>query len=626
MAEKKASKLFAEFPPVTTEQWEAVINADLKGADYERKLVWKTAEGFNVRPYYRAEDLAALRHLNSKPGEFPYVRGNKECNEWLIRENIKVECPKEANAQALEILMKGVNSLGFTIKNKEFAAADLEALLQGIDIKAVELNFGGCGAAAAAKCFIAKINASGLDKHDVRASFDIDPIVRDLTVKGGFCCGDGSKCFGGIKDMVKEAGIYKRVKFATVNGTAFHNAGSTIVQELAFTLAAGHEYVIKLSEAGLSTDDAAATLKFNMGISSNYFMEIAKFRAARMLWANIMKAYNPTRGCASKMRINAVTSQWNMTIYDPNVNMLRATTEAMSAALANIESIEVLPFDKPYHCQGTDFSRRIARNVQLLLKEESHFDKVVDPAAGSYYVETLTNSIAEQAWKLFKEIEDMGGYIEAVKAGFVQDTIAATAAKRDMNIATRRETLLGTNQFPNFLETADADVTPEDMEPGCCCKGTSCCETSVKTLKPYRGAMAFERMRYATDKSGKTPKAFMLTVGNLAFARARSQFASNFFACAGIRPVDNIMFASVEEGLKAAMEAKAEIVVLCSSDDEYATLAPEAFKALDGKAIFVVAGQPACAPELEAVGIKNFISVKSNVLETLRGYQKELGI
>ena len=624
----KEQKLFAEFPPVSTEQWESVIAVDLKGADYEKKLVWRTAEGFNVRPYYRAENLDGIKYLGSQCGEFPYVRGTGKDNNWRIVQTIEVGCPKEANAQATVLLTKGVESIGFVIGDKEFSAADLDTLLSGISVKNTELVFSGCATKKVAGLFIDKMDKEGVDPETVRASFVLDPIVKKLTLKGTMACKNGQcKGFENLASLISKGAAYKRIRFVNVSGEIFHNSGSTIVQELAFTLAAGHEYVVKLMEQGLSVDQVAPALRFSMAISSNYFMEIAKFRAARLLWANIMAPYNPSRGCASKMKVHAVTSKWNMTVYDPYVNMLRGTTEAMSAAVSGVHSIEVLPFDTPYE-KPTDFSARIARNVQLLLKEESHFNQVCDAAGGSYYIENLTNSIAEQAWNLFRQVEEKGGYIAAFEAGFIQDQVEASAAKKNSNIATRRETLLGTNQFPNFNEVADEAIT-EDVVTGkstCKCGCASQAADGVRPLKPYRGAMAFEQMRLKVDRSGKQPKAFMLTCGALAFARARAQFSCNFFACAGIRVQDNTYFKSVEEGVKAALEAKAEIVVICAADDDYATLAPEAFKLLGDKAIFVVAGAPACKEELEAQGIKNFISVRNNVLETLQDYLKELGI
>ena len=616
MANTKREKLFTEFPPVPTEKWEEVITADLKGADYERKLVWKTGEGFNVRPYYRAENLEGIKFLGSQAGEFPYVRGTHAHNRWRVHQTVSVVCPKEANAEALKILNAGVDSLGFCIASADFSAADLDMLLKDICIPAVEITFCGEKMANVAELVLAKVEKEGIAKEDVRIAFCIDPLVKGLSSKGDFCSPNGEKCIARIVELIHKTKEYKHVRIVTVAGQTFGNSGSTIVEELAFTLSAGHDYLVRLTDAGLDVDAAARKLRFSFSVSSNYFMEIAKFRAARMLWANIVKGYGPAKNCACKMHIHAETSRWNQTVYDPYVNMLRGTTEAMSATIAGVHSLEVTPFDTSFE-NPTEFSKRIARNVELLLKNESHFDQVVDPAGGSYYVENLTQSIAAEAWKLFLEIEQKGGYTEAYKAGLIVERIKASAAAKDKNIATRRQTLLGANQYPNFTEVAGKEITAESVTRK---------QAEGNVLVPYRGAMAFEEMRLHVDRSGKEPKAFMLTCGNLGMARARSQFSCNFFACAGIKVIDNTYFKSIEEGAKAALESKAQIVVVCASDDDYAEAAPKVKELLGGKAILVVAGAPACAPELEAQGITNFINVKSNVLETLKFYLKEMGI
>ena len=616
MANTKSEKLFTEFPPVPTEKWEEVITADLKGADYERKLVWKTGEGFNVRPYYRAENLEGIKFLGSQAGEFPYVRGTHAHNRWRVHQTVSVVCPKEANAEALKILNAGVDSLGFCIASADFSAADLDTLLKDICIEAVEITFCGEKTAHVAELVLAKVEKEGIAKEDVRIAFCIDPLVKGLSSKGDFCSPNGEKCIARIVELIHKTKEYKHVRIVTVAGQTFGNSGSTIVEELAFTLSAGHDYLVRLMDAGLDVDQAARKLRFSFSVSSNYFMEIAKFRAARMLWANIVKGYGPAKNCACKMHIHAETSRWNQTVYDPYVNMLRGTTEAMSATIAGVHSLEVTPFDTSFE-NPTEFSKRIARNVELLLKNESHFDQVVDPAGGSYYVENLTQSIAAEAWKLFLEIEEKGGYTEAYKAGLIVERIKASAAAKDKNIATRRQTLLGANQYPNFTEVAGKEITAESVTRK---------QAEGNVLVPYRGAMAFEEMRLQVDRSGKEPKAFMLTCGNLGMARARSQFSCNFFACAGIKVIDNTYFKSIEEGAKAALESKAQSVVVCASDDDYAEAAPKVKELLGGKAILVVAGAPACAPELEAQGITNFINVKSNVLETLKFYLKEMGI
>ena len=615
MANTKREKLFTEFPPVSTEQWEAAIAVDLKGADYERKLVWRTGEGFNVRPYYRAENLEGIQFLGSQAGEFPYVRGTRANNHWRVHQTVEVNCPKEANAEALKLLNSGVDSLGFEIAKEDFTAADLDELLRDICVPAISLVFSGKGTGNVAELVIAKLEKEGtIAEADV--AFAIDPLVKGLSTKGDFCSPNGEKCFARIAALIKKTAAYKHIRIVTVSADIFSNAGSTIVEELAFALSAGNEYLARLTDAGLTVDEAARKLRFSFAVTSNYFMEIAKLRAARMLWANIVKAYNPEKNCAGKMMIHATTSKWNQTVYDPYVNMLRGTTEAMSAAIGGVYSMEVTPFDRSFETPS-EFAKRIARNVELLLKHESHFDQVVDPAGGSYYVENLTQSIAAEAWKLFLEIEQKGGYTEAYKAGVIKERVEASAAAKDKAIATRRQSLLGANQFPNFTEVAPKEITEDAVKRP---------QAEGNVLTPYRGAMAFEEMRLHVDRSGKEPKAFMLTCGSLAMARARAQFSCNFFACAGIRVIDNTFFKSLEEGVKAALESKAEIVVVCASDDDYAEVAPKVKELLGDKAILVVAGAPACTPELEAQGIKNFINVKSNVLETLKYYLKEMGI
>lgn len=615
MADDNREKLFSEFPEVTTGQWEEVIAADLKGADYAKKLVWRTGEGFDVRPYYRAEDLEAVPFIGSQVGKYPFVRGVCRNNGWRVHQTIAVTDPARANAEALACLDAGCDSIGFRVNDTGFSEADLGTLLKGIVLSAVEIVFEGEAAPMIAGMMLPRLETE--DPDEIRISLVLDPVVERLSLVGKFSCGtDGSECFSELAGIIRQYEKYKKIKLIGVGGHRFHDSGSTIVQELAFTLAAGHEYMVRLMDSGFSADRAARIIRFSMAVSSNYFMEIAKFRAARMLWANIVAQYNPEKRCSMKMYAHAVTSRWNQTVYDPYVNMLRGTTETMSAAIAGVHSLEVVPFDEPFETP-TAFSLRIARNVQLLLKHESHFDQVSDPSGGSYYIETLTDSIAREAWKLFREVEDRGGYVSAFRDGFITCAIEVSAAAKDNAVATRRIVLLGANQYPNFTEVADKAVDEKDVaseNKDCVC------------LKPYRGAMPFERIRLRTDRSGKSPLAFMLTCGSLSMARARAQFACNFFACAGIRVQDNTFFSSVGEGVKAALAANADIVVLCASDDDYAAVAPEAKELLGDRAILVVAGAPASQPELEAQGVTHFISVRSNVLETLKRYLEELGI
>ena len=618
MAELK-EKLFSEFAPVSIEEWMAKITADLKGVPFEKKLVWKTGEGFNVNPFYRAEDIEGLKTTESLPGEFPYVRGTKKDNDWKVRQNIEVCCFKGANEKALDLLTKGVTSLGFIIKGDEVNEENIATLLEGICPASVELNFNTCNCKAEKLIGILAdyFKGKGVDAEKCYGSVNYDAFKKPL-VKGK----ENSEWVEGAAAVLKAGQALPNYRVLAVNAFLFNNAGAYISQELGYALAWGNELMAKLTEAGFTADEVAKKIKFNLGISSNYFMEIAKFRAARWLWAEIVAAYKPACECACKMVAHAQTSEWNMTVYDAHVNLLRSQTEAMSAALAGVDSITVRPFDKIYQTPD-DFSERIARNQQLLLKEECHLDKVVDPSAGSYYVEVLTNSLADVAWKLFLEVEEKGGFSVAVNAGEIQNAVNASNVARKKAVATRREILLGSNQYPNFTEVA-ADKIQE--KGSCCCGGGHCGEATIPALDFSRGASEFEALRMTTEKSGKTPKVFMLTIGNLAMRLARSQFSANFFGCAGYKIIDNLGFDTVEAGVEAAVKAGAEIVVLCSSDDEYAEFAPAAYKALAGRAEFVVAGAPACADDLKAQGIDQFVNVKSNVLETLKAFNAKLGI
>ena len=619
MANSK-EKLFADFAPVSTQEWLDKINVDLKGADFEKKLVWKTNEGFKVKPFYRKEDLENLKTTEALPGEFPYLRGTKKSdNTWLVRQEIKVDCPKEANAKALDILNKGVDSLGFSLRKKDLSAEFIATLLDGICAECVELNFSTCQGATVmlANLLVAYFTQKGYDLNALRGSVNYDPLGK-MMVRGK----DLTNYIATAKELVGVMKALPKYRCITVNAIELNNAGSYISQELGYALAWGNEYLNALVEAGVDATEAAKKIKFNFGISSNYFLEIAKFRAARMLWANIVKQYEPKCDCACKMKAHAETSTFNLTLFDAHVNMLRTQTEAMSAALAGVDSITVSPFDKAYQVPD-DFSERIARNQQLLLKEECHFDKVVDPAAGSYYIENLTVSIAQQAWSLFLEVEEAGGMMEAIKAGKVQEAVNASNKARHEAVSKRREILLGTNQYPNFTELSEGKAP---MGCQCCCGGDHKheCEKPFATLDKSRAASEFEALRLETENSGKRPKAFMLTIGNLAMRQARAQFSCNFLACAGYEVIDNLGFPTVEEGVEAAMKAGADIVVLCSSDDEYTEYAIPAYQALNGRAMFIVAGAPACMDDLKAAGIENFIHVRCNVLETLKEYNAKL--
>ncbi|MDR1224901.1 MAG: methylmalonyl-CoA mutase small subunit [Tannerella sp.] len=635
MAEAKEN-LFPEFPPVSAQEWTDKITADLKGVPFAKKMIWKTGEGFEVNPFYCAEDIEGMATTTSLPGVFPYVRGTRITNEWLVRQDLDVTDCQAANEKARKLIAgSGVTSLGFHLKGEMVNSGNIATLLDGICPEKTELNFKTCNRKAVELTgILAEVfGAKGADPAKCSGSVAFDPLKNPL-VKG---IASGSGWVDETVAVIKAGEALPGYRVLAVDACYLNDAGSYITQELGYSLAWGNDLLSKLTDAGLPVETVAKKIKFNFGISSNYFMEIAKFRAARWLWAEIVKAYNPSCdcpsgccgddcckdgfcACACKMNVHARTSAWNMTVFDAYVNLLRTQTETMSAAIAGVDSLTVLPYDETFKAPD-DFSERIARNQQLLLKEECHFDKVVDPAAGSYYVETLTQSLADAAWKLFLEVEDKGGFVASANNGEVQDAVNESNRARKKMVATRQISLLGTNQFPNFTEKADDRIEPESSGCNCKCSDES---ATVSKLDFSRGASEFETLRLAVEESGRTPKVFMLTIGNLAMRLARSQFSSNFFACAGYEIIDNLGFETVEAGVKAAREKNADIIVLCSSDDEYGAFAPEAFKLVGGKELFVVAGAPACMEDLKAAGIEHFINVRSNVLETLKMFSNRL--
>ena len=615
-------KLFSEFEPVTTAQWEEQIGVDLKGADYDKKLVWRTNEGFHVKPYYRIENLDGLEYLRVLPDQFPYVRGKrKDANNWQVCQDFCIKNAGETNAKALDAASRGADAIGFSVCGKGLEQSiDVPALLKDICSGCIPLHFDvGVNSVTMFEALLKDAVSKKCGAEGVSGSMFYDPLTR-LAICG---CFYGSENFpiDTVKKLLDMAKGLKDYRVIGVDAAYFQNCGATLVQELANALAMGSEYLsLVTEEAGFQAAEVAKRMHFRFAVGTNYFMEIAKLRAARLLWANIVKAFDANCGEAAYMYIHGETAEWNMTLYDPHVNMLRTTTEAMSGAIAGVDSLWVRPFDAAYR-QPDAFSERIARNQQIVLKDEAYMSKIVDPSAGSYYIENLTASIAINAWKLFLEIEDKGGYVAAMKEGYIQKQVTDSATKRRAAVASRKEILLGTNQYANTGEFMKDQIKPYRCAVAC---------TDNKIAEPIEMlhlGEAIEEMRLKTERSGRRPKVFMLTIGNLAMRKVRSGFACNFFSVAGFEVVDNNGFATVEEGVTAAVAAKADIIVLCSSDDEYPALAPQAVEAVKGKGILVLAGFPKpILEELKAAGIENFIYAGQNVIEALEGYQKMLGI
>ena len=662
--------LFEEFPPVSTEEWEEVITQDLKGADYKEKLRWKTGEGVEPLPFYRHEDMDEI----DRPAPIPKAHTNVEANSWEIRQAIYENDISQANKAAQDVLDRGADALQFqlTLRRTEGMLdgdiqglpiqkqSDFSSLLNNISIEDIPLHFdAGLASPALLAMLWNEVQTPTLNPQNVRATFSYDPFIYLL--QHGHYPKNRRDIESDICETVQfTAENLPMVRPLGVDGRFYHNSGATIVQELGFAIASASEYLAILTDNDVSIDDAVKSLSFSFSIGSNYFLEIAKFRAARLLWKNLIEAYgiDPKENAAY---LHGETSRWNKTLYDPYTNMLRTSTEGMAGAIAGCDSLTVLPFDEHFR-QPNEFSQRIARNQQLILQEESYFNKVEDPAAGSYYIEKLTEKIAKKAWKVFQDVEAEGGLFKAIENGTVQSAIQASQKQRNQAIAKRGRTFVGTNQYTNTDETMSDDIEKtkqtvalrksEDIDiesdaeniiaylSDAFSQGATIANVIEKLfdfgrqkyriVAPYRGPQAFEELRLATERHQATPKVLNLPLGNKKWRKARATFSANFFGCAGYHIEDPIGFGDADEAINAIKEQHPDIAVICSSDKEYKEFVPtiaDAVSDLDDPPILVLAGYP--KEDIETykdAGVDEFIFAKCNVLETLKRFQQKLNV
>ena len=577
------AEFLAEFPPISTQEWEDTIRKDLKSADYARKLLWQTAEGLTVKPYYRAEDIAQLDQVKVAPGDFPYMRGARLTPGWMIREEIAVEDPGEANRAARAALASGADEIAF--RDVRLANdSDLRLLL--LNLEGIPLHF------ETADIPLLRLLKDYLQKrhHNAPISTGWDP------------CSD----FAFSAELADTSIPFFRP--FTFHGEAFERSGAHAVEEVAFSLSAAIDFMDAMLERGLPPDRAANSLAFSFAIGSTFFVQIAKLRSFRMLWAQVVTSYGGSQECA-RTRIHARTSHWNKTIYDPHVNILRATSEAMAAVLGSADSLSILPFDLCYKTPDAA-SLRLARNTQLLLRHEAHLDRVADLGAGSYFLESITDSIARESWKLMQEIEQIGGFRKASESGMVAQTLAASLAAKEQSTASRRAVLTGTNRYANPDEIALPRIDPvhEDLLP--------------------RGARPYETLRLRSERSfaqtGQKPRILLAEIGDMKMRGARSQFAADIFACAGLPTITR----QYSDGTQIAL-SEADLVVLCGSDPEYLNFATDllaAMNKLGRKTPVIIAGNPDTADDLKKLGIADFVHLRANPVEFLSHWQKQLGI
>ena len=572
-----------EFPSVPTEEWEAAIARDLKGAGYAKKLIWRTDEGLAVKPYYRSEDLSGLVCLDVPPGEFPFRRGIRTTGDWRIREEIDAVTAKDASRAARAAIAAGAEEIAFTAVVVE-NAADLERLLT--ELAEIPLRFERADEALIRLL----VERSRKPLRPAQISTGCDALVNvDFAAEV-------------IRNL--PPGF---VPF-TVYGDEFEEAGATAAEEIGLTLSAGVDFLAAMQEREVDVEQAAPAIEFDFSISWNYFFQIAKLRAFRMLWARAIESFGG-KSVIAQARIAARTSRCDKTVYDPHVNILRATTEAMAAILGGAISVTIAAFDECYKTPD-EASRRLARNTQLLLKHEAVMGRVADAGGGAYYLEALTDCLADEGWKVLQDVEARGGYRKAKLEGMVAQKLARSMAAREASIATRKHVLTGTNQYGNTTERALDRV---DLE---------------RVSAHRRGARAYEELRLRTERhvaaGGKTPHVLLAQIGDARMRAARANFATNFFACAGFE----ITTKRFKDTAEIAAE-NADLIALCSSDAEYGTLTVELMskmKALKRTTPVLIAGNPGNAGLLAAAGIAGCVHLRSDPVEILTVWQQRLGI
>jgi methylmalonyl-CoA mutase len=602
--------LAAEFPPATREQWLKLVEGVLKGAPFEKKLVHKTYDGLKIEPLYE-------RAVDARP-----VPGRAPASPWQIMARVDHPDPKEANKQALEDLENGANGLvlvcpgsvgaqGFGI---DTTAEGLARILDGVYLDAgAPIEFQLTRDAKDVPDHVAAlIKTRGLDpaKCDLRVGYD--PI--GLMAAGSSAAAPWEKIaplFAQMTRKLADQGF--RGPFAAADARVIHNAGGSEVQELSYALAVAVAYLRALDAGGIAIDAARRMIFFRLSADADQFLTMAKFRALRKLWARVEEACELVPAPAF---IAAETAWRMMTRRDPYVNMLRTTIAAFAAGLGGANAITALPFTSALGLPDS-FARRIARNTQLILLDESNLAKVADPAAGSGGIEDLTDKLCHESWQLFQEIEATAGVAAALEHGAIQKKVAQTRTERERAIATRNDPLTGTSEFPHLSENAFsvldvAPVTPKGAE-----------ETrSFPALPTMRLAEPYEALRDASDRmleaTGGRPKVFLASLGTPADSIARAMFAKNFFEAGGIEAIEG---SGDPTALAASFkQSGAKLACLCSSDAVYAAQGADAAKALAaaGAAHIYLAGRPGEADSLKKAGVQSFIYAGCDALATLR--------
>ncbi|GAB3828447.1 methylmalonyl-CoA mutase family protein [Pontibacter rugosus] len=602
--QQNQQRLFAAFTPATAVEWEQKARKDLRETPLE-SLTWHTYEGINIKPYYAKEDIADLPFVKQKPGDFPFLRGNKNGNNsWLNVQQISVSNDgKQAVDKAVDALQRGADGIHFILEQPD--AFDIAYLVNSIDLSSHSVSYTITNRPSAfLKQLYNVLEQKQVSHRNLKGFVNFDPV----TGNGGLTKEELDE-IAEVLDLTKDS---PELYGVSVNGTSFSSLGASITQEIAYTLSAAVAYVHRLTSAGEPLESVLRNVQFCIASGTNYFFEIAKLRALRLLWSTVVEAYQTAPALAAHLRIHCATSSWYQTTLDPYVNMLRTTTEAMSAVMAGCDSLTVTPFDSTFKASD-EFSERIARNVSIILKEESYLDKAIDPAAGSYYLESLTNELAQKAWRLFNEVEALGGFEDAYDGGFILGSITEVSRLKFKNIATGRDILVGTNKYPNPKESISFD--PEAL-------------IQSAEFDTTRAAYPTEVMRMATElhlrKRKRRPKVVVALIGDANKRAVNATFAQEFFSCAGFE-TEKRQFSSVEEASEQLTTASVEVVVVSASESAFINEFGPRLRNHHAKPTIILADDPQhMKEEMMANGYEEFIFEDCDMKTLLEAVQKRL--
>jgi methylmalonyl-CoA mutase len=612
--------LAAEFPPATHAQWRKLVDGVLKGRPFDR-LVARTYDRLSIEPLYASD--AKPQPIEARAPGAP----------WQILQRVDHPNPAAANAEALHDLQNGATGLSLVFPDAigsygyamDPSATALARTLDGVHLDAgiaLELNLTPFNRTAAQN-IAALAKERGHDPASLDIRFSLDPLC--VMAHAGYAAmpwKDIAPVFGHLIGELSGHGF--KGPFAAADGRPIHAAGGSEAQELAFVLAVGVAYLRALEQSGIPLDDARGKIFFRLAADADQFLTIAKFRALRKLWARVEQAC----GLAPRTIFISAETAWRMmTRRDPYVNMLRTTVATFSAAIGGADAITVLPYTAALGLPDR-FARRVARNTQLVLAEESHLAKVSDPAAGSGAMEGITDELCRAAWEQFQAVEAAGGAAAALAAGLIQNNVAAVRAEREQAVAHRREVLTGTSEFPLLTEPPVSVLDIPALQDPAPRHGA----TRFAPLPRMRLSEPFERLRDASDKilasTGARPKVFLANLGKPADFLARATFAKNFFEAGGIEAVTNDGFADQAAIISAFKQSKAVLACLCSSDDIYALEGPAAGTALlkTGARHVFLAGRPGeLGPALKVAGVQSFVYAGCDALATLRDAYDILG-